>query len=93
MAKEIERSETGQPINILPFVLKMGAYVLLGVPLVAVIWAGVNDILALQFATTQVLMAFPAALLLWGLLILVNRSTTRWLGEPAVTDTDAKTHA
>jgi hypothetical protein len=90
VAKQTETSESGQPISIGPFVLRMGAYVLLGIPLVAVLWSGINHLLALRL-TVQVLWAIPAAILLFGLLVLVNRSIKRWLAEPDVptTRTDA----
>lgn len=84
MAKQPRPSGADVPVSIGPFVLKMGAYVLLGVPLVAVLWSGINHLLALRF-TVQVLWSIPAAILLFGLLVLVNRSITRWLQEPEST--------
>jgi hypothetical protein len=63
------------------FVLRIGLYVVLGAPLVGFLWQTVNEVLALHFDPVQLLLSVPAAALLGVLLVLLNRSITRWLGE------------
>jgi hypothetical protein len=63
------------------FVLRIGLYVVLGAPLVGFLWQTVNEVLALHFDPIQLLLSVPAAALLGVLLVLLNRSVTRWLGE------------
>jgi hypothetical protein len=63
------------------FVLRIGLYVVLGAPLVGYLWQTVNEVLALHFDPIRLLVAIPVAALLAGLLVLLNRSITRWLGE------------
>lgn len=60
--------------------LKMGLYVVLGSPLVAILWHTLNDVLALNPQPSQLLLALPAALLMAGLLVMLNRSIKQWLG-------------
>jgi predicted transporter len=81
---EHSTSEGGErPPTIGRFMLKMGIYVVLGAPLVAILWHTVNDILALNPQPSQLLIALPAALLMAGLLYLLNRSIKQWLGPTA----------
>lgn len=54
----------------------MALFVVVGAPLVAVLWETLNELLALQ-ASTAMLFAIPAALLLAGLLLLLKRTLER----------------
>lgn len=56
----------------------MGVYVVVGFPLVWYLWETLNEVLAGQFRGTRLAIAFGAALLLLGLLILLARSVQRW---------------
>jgi len=72
---------TGRRPSLGAFVLRIGLYVVLGAPLVGYLWQTVNEVLALHFDPIRLLVAVPVAALLAGLLVLLNRSITRWLGE------------
>lgn len=52
--------------------------VVAGGPLVAWIWATLNDLLAGHFHAMQVVIAIPAAILLWLLLRYMARLIERW---------------
>lgn len=56
-------------------ILRMALFVLLGAPLVWVVWEAVNSLLSGNPGEVRWALAVPAALLLAGLLVLLGRST------------------
>jgi len=73
--------ESEERPSVLLFMLRMGAFVLLGTPLVAFIWATINQVLELHFDGLRLLLTLPAIVLLVALLAWIGRAAGRWLGE------------
>lgn len=57
--------------------LRMAVYVVLGAPLVWVVWEAVNALLSGQVGEVNWIRTLPALLLLIGLLVLLGRSATK----------------
>lgn len=62
-------------------VLSIGLYFLLGTPLVAYLWHTLNHLFGGDFRPVQVLLAVPAAVLLYLLLRSMARTISGWEGE------------
>ena len=60
----------------------MALYVLVGAPLVWLIWEGVNALLSGRPGDLQPLVFFPALALFLGLLTVVSRAVHRWDAGP-----------
>lgn len=58
--------------------LLMAAYVLIGVPLVAVLWELLNDVLALKIELNDLLIGVPVLLLFIGYLKVLSRRLQQW---------------
>lgn len=58
-------------------ILRMALFVLLGAPLVWVVWEAVNSLLSGHPGEVRWVLAIPAALLLAGLLMWLGRSTPK----------------
>lgn len=64
----------------LKLILSMGALVVLGTPLVYVLWTALNDVLAGRIDGGRLLLTLPILLLFLGLLYYVARVVRRWQG-------------
>lgn len=71
-------------MNMSALMLRMALFVLLGAPLVWVVWEAVNSLLTGRVGDVRWLPTIAALVLLIGLLVLVGRSATRVGG--SVTD-------
>ena len=58
-------------------ILWMAAFVVVAIPLVAVLWETLNEVLALQLDTRQLLIALPALAAFVGVLWLLRRRLQR----------------
>ena len=58
----------------------MALIVIVGFPMVAYLWETLNDVLALKFEPTRLLITAPVLLVFIGFLILVARHLQRWNG-------------
>jgi hypothetical protein len=63
------------------FVLRMGVYVLLGIPLVGFLWQTLNEVLELHFDPIRLFTAIPVLGALFVLLTLLNWSIRDWLAD------------
>lgn len=59
-------------------VLPIAVFVIVGVPLVAVIWESLNRVFAGQFDGARIAIAFVAALVFAGLLKILARTVAGW---------------
>lgn len=64
-------------------ILRMALFVLLGAPLVWVVWEAVNSLLSGHVGDVRWALTIPAAVLLAGLLALLGRSTPAMGSSPA----------
>ena len=62
-------------MNTSTLILRMALFVLLGAPLVWVVWEAVNSLLSGRPGDVNWVLSIPAALLLAALLVLLGRST------------------
>jgi hypothetical protein len=67
-----------EPLGFGGLMASMGLFVVIGTPLVYLIWKVVNDILTGHVVTTRLVLAVPALVVLWLVLRLMARSIRRW---------------
>lgn len=59
-------------------VLGIGAFVLIGTPLLGYLWHTANDLLAGDFRPARVLIAFPVGFLLYALMRSMRKTVNAW---------------
>ncbi|HEX6107335.1 MAG TPA: hypothetical protein VFZ26_17235 [Gemmatimonadales bacterium] len=68
-------------VSLSRLIVAIGAFVLIGFPLVGYLWEALNHLLAGEVRPTQLLISVPLALVFLGVLVMLARTVRAWEGE------------